>query len=89
MKIDASRLALALGGTTAVLWIVCSLLVALFPGSMMSMTGSMLHADPPSFGWSLTLDGFFMGLVCWTVWAMAAGWMIGGIYNRLQQPGTS
>ena len=89
MKIDASRLALALGGTTAVLWILCSILVVLFPGSMMSMTGSMLHADTQSFGWSLTLAGFLMGLVCWTVWAMAVGWLIGEIYNRFQQPGSS
>lgn len=89
MKIDASRLAYALGGTTAILWIVCSIFVALFPGSMMSMTGSMLHANPQAFGWSLTLTGFFMGLVCWTMWAAVTGWLIGGIYNRLLQSDSS
>lgn len=83
MKLDAGRLAVALGGTTAILWIVCSALVALFSGAMMTMTGHMLHMNAENFAWHLTFAGFFVGLVSWTVCAAVAGWLIGWIYNAM------
>ncbi len=81
MKLDSGRLAIALGGTTAILWIVCSALVALFSGAMMTMSGHMLHMDATAFAWTLTLPGFLVGLVSWTICAAFAGWLIGWIYN--------
>lgn len=86
MKLDAGRLAIALGGTTAILWIVCSALVALFSGAMMTMTGHMLHMDAAQFTWTMTLTGFFAGLVLWAVCAAIAGWLIGCIYNAVGGP---
>jgi hypothetical protein len=84
MKLDAGRLGIAMGGATAIFWIVCSALVALFSGSMMTMTGHMLHMDASEFAWRLTFPGFFMGLVSWTVCAAVAGWLIGWIYNATE-----
>ena len=85
MKLDAGRLAIALGGTTAILWIICSALVALFAGGMMTMTGHMLHVDASTFAWTMTFPGFLAGLVAWTVCAAVAGWLIGWIYNALSR----
>lgn len=81
MKLDAGRLAMALGGTTALLWTICSALVALLSGPMITMTGHMLHLDATAFAWTLTWPGFLIGLVSWTVCAAVAGWLIGWIYN--------
>ena len=65
MKLDAGRLGIAMGGATAIFWIVCSALVALFSGSMMTMTGHMLHMDASEFAWRLTFPGF--------LWAWSRG----------------
>ena len=81
MKLDAGRLAIALGGATAILWVICSALVALFSGGMMTMTGHMLHMDATGFAWTLTFSGALIGLVLWSVCAAVAGWLIGWLYN--------
>ena len=83
MKLDTGRLAMALGGTTAIFWTVCSALVALFSGPTMTMTGHMFHLDVAEHSWSLTFFGFFIGLLSWTVCAAIAGWLIGSIYNAV------
>jgi len=81
MKIDTGRLALSLGGATAVLWTICSALVAIQPALTMSITAHMIHANMDGFGWTLTLAGFFIGLIAWTLCAAVTGWLIGWIYN--------
>jgi hypothetical protein len=80
---DPNRLAISFGIATALLWITCSAMVALMPGLMMSITGHMFHANMEDVGWTLTLAGFFIGLVAWVVSAAATGWLIGWSYNRL------
>jgi len=87
VKLDSGRLAMAFGGTTAVLWTICSALVALFSGTMMTMTGHMLHMDAAAYSWTLTFAGFFMGLISWTLCAAIAGWLVGRIYNALDRSG--
>ncbi len=82
MNLDAKKLAMSFGSVAAVLWAVCSLLVALMPGPMMSLTAHMFHGNMEGFSWTLTWAGFFVGLVSWTVWAAVAGWLIGWSYNR-------
>ena len=83
MNLDEKKLALSLAGTTAVLWIICTALVALIPGPMGTLAGHMLHVNLENFGWTLTWAGFFIGLVTWVLWAAAAGWLVGWSYNRL------
>ena len=87
MKLDPNRLALSFGGATAILWTICSVFVAFVPGPMMSMTGHMLHADASGFAWTMTGVGYVIGLICWTAWAMVAGWLVGWIYSLLGAPG--
>ena len=88
MNLDANRLAISFGLTTAVLWVICSALVALVPGAMMGMTGHMFHATMAGISWTLTWAGFLIGLVAWVVSAVVAGWLIGWFYNRLGRSGT-
>lgn len=53
----------------------------MFSGSMMTMTGHMLHMDMASSGWTLSLTGFFMGLLSWSIFAALAGALNGWICN--------
>ena len=83
MKLNANRLFLATAGVFAGLWVVCSALVALFPGAMLTMTGYMVHAEFLSFRWSLTLEGFIGGLVLWSLLSGLTVWLVAVVYNRI------
>ena len=82
MNLNAKSLAMSFASVAAVLWVACSVLVALLPGPMMSMTAHMFHSDMSGLSWTLTWTGFFIGLVAWTLWAAVAGWLIAWTYNR-------
>lgn len=82
MKLQPNALALSSAVTFAVIWVLCSLLVALLPGMMMDMTGDMIHADMNQMSWSMNFGGFVVGLVIWSLLASATGWLIAIFYNR-------
>ena len=83
MTIDTGKFALAAGISAALLWLVCSILVWVAPGMMMSMTGHMLHADLGAVTWHMSLRGVIAGLAIWIGVASILGALIAGIYNRL------
>lgn len=83
MKLDATKLGLATAIVSAVLWAICSLLVAAVPAGMMSMSGSMMHADMGNMRWTLTAAGFLTGLVVWSVLSGVVVWAVAALYNRL------
>ena len=85
MKINALNLALASSGTTAAVWIFCSLLVWILPGPMMNMTGHMVHMDMNRLGWMLSPSGFIWGLVVWSIFAGIFAWILATIYNLLSK----
>jgi hypothetical protein len=83
MKLNPNILGIASAVATAVLWIICSLLVALLPEFMTHMTAGMMHGDTASMAFTMTWTGFLWGLVAWVVCAGVTGWLIATIYNRL------
>ena len=83
MKLNPITLGISSAFTTAILWIICSLLVVVLPGFMTHMTAGMMHGDTASTIFTMTWPGFIYGLVAWVVWAGVAGWLIAIIYNRL------
>ena len=82
MKLNPIALANAAAATAIVLWLVCSFFVMTLPGSMMSMSGHMLHADMTAMGWTLTLSGFIFGLLIWAASCWFTGWLVATFYNR-------
>ena len=62
MKLDQKNLALSFGGTTAVLWTICTALLALIPGPTGILMGHMVHGSLDGLSWTLTWAGFFIGL---------------------------
>lgn len=83
MTLNANKLFLATAVVFALLWIICSALVAVIPDAMLTMTGYMVHAELEAFRWSLTGTGFAGGLLLWALVPGIAVWLIAAAYNRL------
>jgi len=83
MNLNANKLAVSTAVVFGVLWVICSALVAMFPGQMLRMTGYMVHSELISFQWSLTLAGFVGGLVLWAVLSGLIVWLVARLYNRI------
>ncbi len=83
MKLNSLNFAFAASLTTAIIWIICSLLVFSLPQMTMMMSGDMIHMDTQNMMWSLTLSGFFTGLIVWSVTFGVTAWIFAVIYNRL------
>jgi len=82
MKLNATAMANAAAATAAILWIVCSLLVVMLPGMMLSMTGHMVYLDMGAHSWVMSAYGFGFGLIIWVVLAWVIGWLVATFYNR-------
>jgi hypothetical protein len=85
MQLNTFRVAISLACATAVLWTVCSAMVATMPAAMMWITGHMLHAHMQDLAWTMTWTGYFVGLVSWTLSAASTGWLIAWFYNRVSR----
>ena len=83
MKLDAGKLGLSIAAVFAAAWIICSALVTLVPGPMMRMSGHMLHVDLGGLAWTMHWEGFFVGLILWSVSAGLLTWAVAAFYNRL------
>jgi hypothetical protein len=83
MKHNASKLFIATAVVFALLWIICSALVAVIPGPMLTMTGYMVHSELETFRWSLTGTGFVGGLVLWSLIPGITVWLVATAYNRM------
>ena len=83
MKLNASAMGMAFAIVTAILWIVCSLIVVLLPHMSMNMSGNMMHADFSNMQWNMNIYGFISGLIIWSVIAGISGWLAVTVYNRL------
>jgi len=83
MKINPVFFAIASGITAAILWLVCSLFVAMMPAMMMDMSGQMVHANLGGMNWSLSFGGVIAGLIGWAVFAAIFAWILAFLYNML------
>ena len=81
MLVNTKKMVIAWSIAAAVLWAICSLLVALSPGSMTTMTGHMIHMDLGHTGLAMSLTGFVVGLIGWIALAACFAWLLGTIYN--------
>ncbi len=83
MKLNTNAFALAAASAVAVVWVACSILVALVPDMSMNMTGYMIHADFGAMQWNMNFGGFVAGLFMWSIFAGVTAWLIATVYNKL------
>ncbi|HSG89893.1 MAG TPA: DUF5676 family membrane protein [Pseudomonadales bacterium] len=82
MKLDPLGLAAASAIAIAIVWTLCSILVALMPMQMSTMTGHMIHAQF-EMAWVMSWAGYLIGLIVWSAWAALTGCLIAIAYNRI------
>ncbi len=83
MQLDVRAVTLAAAIAAAIVWAICSALVAVAPGFSMAIMAPMVHMPPSSVGWSLTWGGFLIGLIGWSVTIAFFAWLGAGLYNRV------
>ena len=88
MKIDVRAATLSAAIGTAIVWTICSALVALAPSLSMGIMAPMVHGDPSGLAWSLTWGGFLIGLFGWSLTAALLAWLAAGSYNRMTRSGS-
>ena len=81
--INSNKLIMASTLSAGLLWVICSVLVALLPQYMLQMTAHMIHVDLVGISWTLTWSGFFVGLLGWVILAGITAALLAVIYNRL------
>jgi len=83
MKLEAARVGLAVGFGSAILWTICSLLVAVMPGPSLALTRSLFHVASGGPVWGVTWAGYLVGLCVWSVGSGLFAWLCASFYNRL------
>lgn len=83
MRLNTSALALAAGITTAVAYAICSLLVAIAPGSATAILSNVFHLDLAGLVRPLTWGSFAAGTICLSLAASIVVALLGALYNRL------
>lgn len=83
MKLRSVKFAIAATVTTAIIWIICSVLVFSLPQMTMMLSGDMMHMNTQDMMWSLTLPGFVKGMILWSVSVGISAWIFAVIYNSL------
>lgn len=83
MKHNVSATANAAAVTVGVFYVVCRVLVGLFPGLMFSIAQSLLHgmALTQVGSWNLSTGNFVLGLLTSMASAWFVGYMFASAYN--------
>lgn len=87
MKHNPTATANALAVTGGVLYVICRVAILLFPNPGYSIAQTWLHgiALTPSGAWSLSLEGFVVGLISFTVFTWGAGFLFASAYNAFSK----
>ena len=75
----------ALGATMAIVFVVCRVLVGIFPALSLAIAQSWFHMIPMERmnAGSLSAPAFVLGLVSATISAWLAGYLFATVYNSL------
>jgi hypothetical protein len=83
MTLNAIKFGWASAISFAIAWIICSLLVWIFPESMMRIFGGMLHMNLFTMGWHVSWVNLALGLIGWAFIGGVVGWVLAAVYNKL------
>lgn len=85
MQLNPTKLANAVTLTALILFVACTIFVAVAPDAAMAIAAGMMHI--PGLGDSLgevevTLGGFLLGLIPLLVYAYVGAYLVAALYNR-------
>ncbi len=86
MKKEEIVLANAFAVTVTILWVVCSLIIAVFPAFSLTVTTWWMHGLAPSATetWHLTWSNFLLGGVTLVVSAWLGGYVLGWSLKKVR-----
>jgi len=68
---------------SALAYLICVVFIALTPQATMTFFGYIFHADLSSIARSISVGGFFTGLLAWSLGTGLYASLIARLYNRL------
>ena len=85
-KLSAKKVALALAGVSAVVYIVCALLIAVAPAFTVSIFGALFHGiDISEIAMqNISLGRTILGFIEIIVLALVVGWLYAKMYNKIK-----
>lgn len=87
MRLDTRSFAFAAGTVAAILFTLCSIAVAIRPGSATALASYVVHLDLRGLARPLTWGSYVAGLVFWTIGTGLVFGTAAGVYNRFaEQP---
>lgn len=75
----------ALAVTTAIVFIVCRILVGIFPDISFAIAKSWFHGIEVSNNWDLTMSAFVLGLISSTISAWIIGYIFVKVYTLMKR----
>lgn len=87
MKLDKVIIANSLALTTAVLWVLCTIIVAVLPDFSLAVTEWWMHGlDVSVMGtWSLNVANFVLGGFTLVISAWVSGYVFGWVWEALSK----
>lgn len=83
MKLNEQTFANALAVLTGIVYVVCAILVALFPGFFKIVSQSWFHGIDLDLIWTGSPRGnFIFGFITAVIGAWLAGWAFAWLYNQ-------
>ncbi|OGY24827.1 MAG: hypothetical protein A2126_00825 [Candidatus Woykebacteria bacterium GWB1_45_5] len=85
MKFDTKKFPLAAAVTMAIIYIICTVFVAIFPEVATKIFGWMIHmtlGDEGVRGQNISLGGFFVSLVQLVFYTYLSAWIFSTLYNK-------
>jgi membrane protein YqaA with SNARE-associated domain len=83
MRLDVRAFGTAAGIVAAVLFTICALAVAIFPGPTTALASYLIHLDLSGMSRTMTFGSFVGGLVIWSLGTAIVFGSAAAIYNRL------
>ncbi|MEK6893814.1 MAG: DUF5676 family membrane protein [Nanoarchaeota archaeon] len=85
-KLSAKRVSFSLGIVTAIVSIVCALLIAITPTGTLSLFGSVFHGiDMSKIQTTMTFASAIQGTIVAIVLALVIGWLFAVVYNKVKK----
>lgn len=87
MKLDKLTIANALALASAILWLLCTVIVAILPDFAMTVANWWMHGlDMSTMGqWNITFSSFFLGGITLVVSSWATGYIFAWSWEKMSK----
>ncbi len=85
MKLNTKKFSLAAALTMAIIYVICTAFVAMFPEISTKILGWMIHltlGDEVMRGQTITAVGFLVSLIQLVFYAYLSAWIFSSLYNK-------